>query len=105
VSQKLYLFWALIPTKNWSSKRRAFFTYCRSNHVAAENSFDEARNIIQDVVTGVGDLWQEYSTGCMYGKNCGEKCDLVDPEGIDDLDRSCYLHDCCLSMSTKGTYA
>jgi len=73
----------------------------KSNHVAAENSFDEARNIIQDVVTGVGDLWQEYSTGCMYGKNCGEKCDLVDPEGIDDLDRSCYLHDCCLSMSTK----
>jgi len=47
---------------------------------------------------------QEISATCMYGKNCGSTCNLVDPVGIDDLDRSCYLHDCCLSMSRTGTY-
>jgi hypothetical protein len=43
--------------------------------------------------------FNNWKVGCVYGKNCGLKCDTLPPKigaWNDDLDQACYQHDLCL---------
>ena len=42
------------------------------------------------------DLLLEKSSRCLWGRNCGACCDVMNPAGIDNLDDACYRHDVCL---------
>ena len=68
---------------------------------AVVNSSDSRLNAIDTLVTAFADAFKHGTHKCIYGYNCGDCCDVITPNGIDEMDNACYRHDVCLRRARK----